>query len=187
MIHDLPQPADANPFRVLSLDSGQAERVHHGYTLAEAWAEYGAEIVERWAVDHPGTRPTCWWRFTAPKLTPEHPIVQADALAWPALLADLPAPRLRLGGTGTPDYERLAIVPEFQRGLPVRWITDDLLRTYELIGSPLDVPAYDPLDRPVYESEPANLRRLDLLLPGEAARLPADAFDPEAVTMQYAD
>jgi hypothetical protein len=35
--------------------------------LASHWRERGADIVERWVDDHPGTRPSCWWLFDAPK------------------------------------------------------------------------------------------------------------------------
>jgi len=41
--------------------------------------------------------------------------------------------------------------------------------------------AIDPTDPPVFESEAAYLKRLDLLLTGEEARLPADAFDDEVI------
>jgi hypothetical protein len=35
--------------------------------LATHWREHGADIVERWVEDHPGRRPSCWWRFDAPE------------------------------------------------------------------------------------------------------------------------
>ena len=40
--------------------------------------------------------------------------------------------------------------------------------------------AYDPDDPPLFESEPAFLRRLGLLLSGELERIPAGAFEPVA-------
>ena len=33
---------------------------------SDLWARFGAEIVERWIADYPGTRPSCWWRFEGP-------------------------------------------------------------------------------------------------------------------------
>ena len=184
IMNDLPLPADARKFHVFALEHDTCPWFSGGLNLRESWDHYGAEIIERWAVDHPGTRPKCWWRFSAPRLTPDHPVVLADPTAWPALLSDLPAPRERIGGTGTPIYERLNYVPEFERGLPVAWIQNRDLETYRLIGRPLDVPTIDPEDPPTYESQASYLRRLKLLLPGEADRLPADAFDPEPIVME---
>jgi hypothetical protein len=41
--------------------------------------------------------------------------------------------------------------------------------------------AIDAADPPVFESEASYLKPLDLFLPGEEARLPADAFNDEVI------
>ena len=30
---------------------------------AELWARHGPQILAWWITEHPGTRPSCWWRF----------------------------------------------------------------------------------------------------------------------------
>ena len=47
--------------------------------------------------------------------------------------------------------------------------------------------AIDRNDPPRYESEPAYLKRLGLLLPGEEQRLPPNAFDPEVIGQEDDD
>lgn len=41
--------------------------LEHGDAARPLWEQYGDEITKRWIKDHPGTRPSCWWRYTAPK------------------------------------------------------------------------------------------------------------------------
>jgi hypothetical protein len=115
-------------------------------------------IVEEWIADHPGTRPTCWWKFEAP------------------------GPRVRCGGIGTPSHERLANVLWLHLGVPRDWINDGILATYVRLGSDLGVPAIDPCNPPVFESQATFLDRHGLLLPGERRRLSAADFKPERIT-----
>jgi hypothetical protein len=77
-----------------------------------------------------------------------------------------PEPRRRVGGVGT--ARPLAWLP-LDRGLPVHWTEKD------------------PHDPPSFEAEAAYLKRLGLLLPGEARRLTAEDFEPEAVGVPGAD
>jgi hypothetical protein len=35
-----------------------------GKSTEELWAEYGEDIVKWWIKDRPGTRPSCWWRYS---------------------------------------------------------------------------------------------------------------------------
>ncbi|SDF15658.1 hypothetical protein SAMN05660686_00495 [Thalassobaculum litoreum DSM 18839] len=186
-MNDMPLPADARKFHVFALEHDTCPWFSGGLNLRKSWDRYGADIVAQWAMDHPGTRPTCWWRFSAPRLAADRPIAKADPEAWPALLTDLPTPRERFGGTGTPDFIPLCTLPRFHLGLPVRWITSSDIETYSLIGNSLDVPAIDPEDPPTFESQASYLHRLNLLLPGEADRLPADAFEPETIVMEAVD
>jgi hypothetical protein len=113
----------------------------------DLWRASADAVVEHYATRHPGRRPAPWWRYSAP------------------------APRARLGGTGTPLHE-IGSHPWFEFGVPVssQWRRrgDFLTR-----GVPVD-----PADPPTYESEAAYLLRLDLLLPGEQRRLTAPDYRP---------
>lgn len=126
---------------------------------AELWRELGEEVVREHIAGHPGTRPVRWWTYDAPE------------------------PRRRLGGVGTPCHERLANLLILNRGIPDDWISADTIATYERLGRPLDVPAVDQSDPPIYESEASYLQRLGLLLPGERRRLVADDFEPVSVIL----
>src|SRR5690349_24281856 len=43
----------------------QNERI--GASAEDLWRRYGAELTEEYAVAHPGTRPSSWWRWSAPE------------------------------------------------------------------------------------------------------------------------
>ena len=72
--------------------------------------------------------------------------------------------------------------PRLLMGVPDEWIDADWLRVYRKLGTPLGVPAVDPDDPPLFESEPTYLRRLGLLLAGELRRLGDDDFEPVPLT-----
>jgi hypothetical protein len=107
----------------------------------------------------------------------------------------MPEPRKRIGGIGTPAHECLAFVPSYDRGIPDRWISAWDVSYYngrstdihgKKIGEkyteghfPFD--AINRADPPVFESEASYLKRLDLLLPGEEARLSPSDFDDERI------
>ncbi len=74
-----------------------------------------------------------------------------------------PEPRQRLSGIGVEAHTRLAYAPHLDYGIESRFI---------------DVDDNDP---PTFESEHVYLRRLDLLLPGEAGRIPDDAPEEEYI------
>ena len=80
------------------------------------WAAHEATLLPVFVADHPGYRPSCWWRYSAPR---------QPTGRWPGCRWDgrLPEPRLRLGGTGTPAWEALAYIPLYDRGMPALWIT----------------------------------------------------------------
>lgn len=87
---------------------------------------------------------------------------------------DAPEPRRRLGGTGTPCHECLAYVVHYAYGVPTSWIKRG-------VDTDLGVPAIDPANPPIYESEGAYLERLSLLLPGERRQLLPVDFEPQSV------
>ncbi len=156
-------------------------------SLQELWEELGEGIVAEWVAERPGTRPSCWWCWSAPR-----------AAEYQDLRGGLPMPRLRLGGVGTPQSEVLCVVPRLHLGLPIDWITAWEADYYNgraldihgnRIGSSykegdFDGVAPDPSDPPRYESEASYLKRHDLLLPGERKRLSAQDFEPECIAFE---
>jgi hypothetical protein len=160
--------------------------------LLTAWREHGGKILAQWAARHPGTRPSCWWQFDAPRLpTGTFPECYYDGA--------LPEPRLRLGGKGTPAFECLNYVPAFAYGLPVSWVSGFDCDYYsgkarDVRGQPIGMgyigrefsgEKFDPTDPPAFESQAGYLKRLGLLLPGEAARLGKAAFEPEILPREF--
>ena len=88
---------------------------------------------------------------------------------------EAPQPRLRLGGIGEPWTLR-----DMWLGVPAIWsrpVRGDLHGARE--------PAFDPGNPPIYESEAAYLRRLDLLRRGEARRLTPADFKPQPITQVF--
>lgn len=59
----------------------------------ELWDTHKSDILEKWILKHPGTRPERWWEF------------------------DTTEARLRLGGIGTPNE----FAPRFKNGVPTSW------------------------------------------------------------------
>lgn len=157
-------------------------------TLEGLWPIHGTGIVEAWAVEHPGTRPSLWWCQDAPRT--QH------ALAYPQAWnrsEEGTEPRLRVGGIGTP-----GLSARYRLGVPTDWIKPweaDYYngRLVSVRGEPIGteyteghfegVPP-DPLDPPRFESQATYLVRHGLLLPGERARLKAAAFKPETIDAQ---
>lgn len=128
-----------------------------GPSPGELWAAHQSRVLDEHIAEYPGTRPLRWWQFSAPE------------------------PRRRLGGAGTPSHERLADALRLEFGVPVDWITSRTARTYRSMGLDLGVPALDPRDPPMYESEATYLDRLGLLLRGERRRLTTEDFELESV------
>ena len=112
--------------------------------------------MKDWIAKRPGTRPTMWWRFDAPRWEPSE-----KWAPFSSLVSRLPDPRLRLGGTGTPAFETIAVAPSWPLGIPDYWCDD-----------------FDQADPPVYESQAAYLKRHGLVLPGEVVT--AKDREPEA-------
>jgi hypothetical protein len=153
--------------------------------LTALWAEHSDRIVEDHVADFPGTRPARWWHYSAPR---------SPIGTYPGLWYDgqLPAPRQRLGGIGTPASDVLAYVPTFAYGIPTIWIESWMVRYYsglavdirgEHIGGELRAfagVAIDPDDSPTFESQAAYLDRLGLLLPGERKRLKKADWEDES-------
>jgi len=147
-----PTPAEKCELSDLRWDFFNAHRA------ADLWREHHGQILEAWAVEHPGTRPSYWWSLESTE------------------------PRRRLGGTGTPRHERLADVERHILGVPAGWIRQDDVDFYrQYMDTDLGVPALDPTDPPLYESEASYIERLGLWLPGERRRVRKEAFEPESL------
>jgi hypothetical protein len=130
-----------------------------GEALGRVWRAHKSEILPDFIRAHPGQRPWAWWRYDAPE------------------------PRRRLGGVGTPCHEVLAYEPEYDFGVPARWVTARMVEHYREGG--FRGVAIDPRDPPRFESEPSYLRRHELLLTEEHARLTPTAFTPETVELDH--
>ncbi len=125
-------------------------------SLGDLWLAHRGTILADWIGEHPGTRPSCWWRWDGP--------IWADR---PGFMKSECEPRRRLGGVGhANDYS-------FRFGLPTSWVKE---------GHPSS-PAPDPFDPPMFESQAAYLDRHGLLLPGERRRLKPADFEPEVVAV----
>lgn len=170
-LYDEPMPDGADPLLALDLKYPTVQPdaiVWEGMTLAEIWTEHEAEVLADWTAERPGTRPSLWWLFSAPR----QPVG-----TWPGRFWDgaLPQPRQRQGGIGTPAHEVLAYAPAFPFGVPAQWIGDGDVAYYGADRVGAAVFADDP---PTFESQAAYLDRLGLLLAGERKRLGADDFAP---------
>jgi hypothetical protein len=113
--------------------------------LEALWQLHREVIISEHIKDNPGTRPAMWWQFDAPRL---------PVGAFPGCWYDgqLPEPRERIGGTGTPAYECRNVVPSFGYGIPNVWV---------------DI---DENDLPTFESQAAYLKRHGMLLASEYHR-----------------
>lgn len=169
------------------------------HRLREAWDVARNLILEEWREEFPGTRPTQWWEFDAPRVsdetlmswgyTPKMYLWRAD---------ERPAdPRRRVGGTGSPDFEHFNVTPTFEKGIPSGWIdTFDTLyyrgRAFDVqglavgqkyIGNDFRGIAVDRSNPPTFESEAEYLRRHDLLTSAEQQYLDehSELLHPETI------
>ncbi|WMT78857.1 hypothetical protein [Bradyrhizobium sp. Ash2021] len=139
-----------------------------GKRTSELWAEFGDKVVAWWAKERPGTRPRCWWKYSAKE------------------------PRRRLGGVGITRRAALGwdeYVADHGLPDPKGWLTLENLNLHPH-WQPTAVPdpaPIDPIDPPKFESQAAYLKRLGLLLPGEAARLGVADYKPETIVLETSD
>jgi hypothetical protein len=129
----------------------------HSDYLADLWKTHGEAVVAEHVEDSPGSRPGRWWEYNAPRSKlGTYPGAGYDG--------ELPEPRNRIGGTGTPAYECRSVGPSFSFGIPNIWV------------------GIDSDDPPTFESQAAYLKRHNLLMAGEEKR--AD-FEPETVPKSW--
>ncbi len=153
-----------------------------------AWEKNKKWILKDFIRKHPGRRPFAWWCSDAPRWTKKLNNF---------LDGKLPAPRRRIGGTGTPCYEVLAHAPSFNFGLPVEFVSkfledyyngrqnfdnDPFMKArYHYKEGDFKGVAIDPNDPPTFEAEATYLKRHKLLSKSEEKRLKPADFEPEAV------
>jgi len=147
-----------------------------GKTQAE-WESHKAEILADWLREHPCSRPWAWWKYDAPRWKRKF-----KGCFWDQ---QLPEPRQKLGGRGTPAYESLSYVPNFNFGIPTAWVQKSDISYHKNLrdfdGKP--AVAYDPNNPPCYEAEGCFLERHGLLTPTEKKWLAGhpEAREPEIV------
>jgi hypothetical protein len=126
-------------------------------TNEQLWNQNRDAILAEHVQENPGTRPALWWQYTAPR----SPVGTYRGCHYDG---QLPEPRKRLGGVGTPAYECRNVKPSFACGIPDVWV--DL----------------DENDPPTFESQAAYLKRHGLLFAGEEKR---SDFEPESVPKSW--
>ena len=129
------------------------------YKEESIWETWGPSVLARWIQDRPGSRPSLWWKYTAPRL----PAKGIKAI-YDGKLLDL---RQQVGGAGTTKWEGGENwIPYYFCGLPATkncWM------------------GLDPNEPPVFESQASYLKRHGLLTPEEEKALESrpEAFEPE--------
>ncbi len=133
------------------------------------------------AADIPGINPFLFvapedtarelWLELSGKVLPNFIKANPGRRPWGWWVSDAPAPRARVGGIGTPlRYTGMHC------GIPTGWSTTNNRKSCMFSGA-----AVDPANPPVFESQAAYLRRLNLLSQAEARRLRERDFQPEPI------
>ncbi len=159
------------------------------------WNSAKETILKDWIAKFPGTRPSYWWHFDAPRMS-EAEAIKHDWQGW-YFVPQLCETRRRLGGIGTPSYEVLFYVPVFHCGVPESWITKSDVKYYTYQtddpGTPADKRselirgvvfkgvAVDLADPPTYESQAMYLKRHGLMKDSEVKRVKPEAWNPEVI------
>ncbi|MCC2651908.1 MAG: hypothetical protein K0R41_3207 [Geminicoccaceae bacterium] len=146
-------------WQLISLSAGDDASFHPDKkTARELWNEHGKAVLSWWVKANPGTRPKCWWRFEAPE------------------------PRKRVGGRGALRSEVWGMPPYIANcGLPS---PDGFVTADDTAATAAGYEAADPAHPPLFESQPAYLKRLGLFAP-EERRVPRGALAPEVIEVEY--
>ena len=130
---------------------------------ADVWAKWGAGVLERWIKERPGSRPSLWWKYQAPRLPAAGTGTFFDG--------KIPEPRQRVGGVGRTQWDAGANwVPFYRCGLPAS------RECWSFII---------PNEPPQFEAQAVYLRRHGLLTPEEEEALKdrPEAFEPETINL----
>lgn len=75
------------------------------------WATHREQVLAGWVARHPGTRPSCWWRFDAPHVFDVDPLPQESQAAF-----------LKRCGLLAPEEARRLTANDFEsQPLPRKW------------------------------------------------------------------
>jgi hypothetical protein len=127
------------------------------YKKERIWQTWGPAVLARWIQERPGTRPSLWWKYQAPRLSAKGIKAYYDGKLLDA--------RQRVGGVGKTKENWL---PFYRCGLPA---SRECWKFFDLN------------EPPVFEAQATYLRRHGLLtIEGEEALKdrPA-AFEPEII------
>jgi hypothetical protein len=134
--------------------------------LEKAWNRNQERVLEYFKREYPGSRPSHWWMFSAPKAAPGTYLNKVGT----DLDRDrkLPEPRRKLSGLGRPSWELMALVPYLEYGLPMNWTVAD---TFEgAVKDWLCGGSVEDTDPPKFESQAEYLKRHSLLTREEENR-----------------
>ena len=140
---------DYNAMEIL-IDDDQEEPI---------WRTWGPAVLARWIQERPGTRPSLWWKYQAPRLP-----AKGIKTFYDGKLLD---PRQRVGGVGRTRWEDGENwLPYYRHGLPA---------TRGCWGF------IDPNEPPVFEAQATYLKRHGLLTieEEEALKNRPEAWEPE--------
>lgn len=114
------QEADPALMRLLRDEPPAADDFRWQYTkdvIAQAWREHGDRITEEWAAQYPGTRPSLWWKFDAPRAQ------DVGRHAGWYCAGEMIEYRRKLTGGGHPLWDSLAYGPHYHYGI-ADWFGD---------------------------------------------------------------
>jgi hypothetical protein len=117
----------------------------------ELWQLHREAFLSDYIEKNPGHRPFAWWEFESPGL------------------------RKRIGGKGSPTSEVLNVVESYSFGVPDSWLSNLDIS----IWPKLKKHKVDFTDPPSFESQPAFLKRHNLLNEKELEKLTDEDFMPE--------
>jgi hypothetical protein len=123
------------------------------------WQTWGPSVLARWIKERPGTRPSLWWKYQAPRLPAQGTGTFYDGT--------IPEPRQRVGGVGRTQWEAGENwIPFYRCGIPAARDCWEFL---------------DPNEPPVFESQANYLKRTGLLTIEEEKALETrpEAWEPE--------
>ena len=65
-INDAPLPSTFDPWELFCLQFDHYDR-ELGYRASDLWKLHSDAILRAWVKEKPGTRPKCWWKYSAPE------------------------------------------------------------------------------------------------------------------------
>jgi hypothetical protein len=146
-LNDRAIPDDSeSKFEIFMLDDPNGE------ALRELWDRARGEVLAGWIKEHPGTRPSAWWKCEAPR----QPMGNFQGCYYDVRL---PEQRKFISGSGCPAWMVMAHVPSYELGLPVEWA------------------GFEAENPPMFESQTSYLRRNNLLAPHELRVLSAADYE----------